>query len=53
MSFFALGALSGALVMSILDDPFVAFAIGGFAGILITISGCLLSDEFETNEYAM
>lgn len=53
MSFFAMGALFGAVVMSGLDDPFLAFAIGGCAGILITIAGCLLSDEFETNEYAM
>ena len=53
MSFFALGALVGSIVMSFLDDPFIAFAIGGTAGVVITIAGCLLSNEFETNKYAV
>jgi hypothetical protein len=39
--------------MSFLDDPFFAYGIGGSFGVAITIAGCLLSDEFETNEYAM
>ena len=40
-----------AIVINI-KDPFVMFQIAGTVGFVITIAGCYLSDEMETNEYA-
>ena len=51
-SWFAAGAIFGSAMIITFNNPFVAFQIGGTVGLIITIGGCLLSDEMETNKYA-
>ena len=55
MTFFGFGAMFGALLSAYLTEyctPFTCYKFGGLVGILLTIGGCFLDDDFETNKWA-
>jgi len=50
---FCIGMLFGITLVIYIKNPFVMFQIAGAVGFVITIAGCYLSDEMETNKYAL
>ena len=53
--FFGVGAAFGSIIVAIATEyynPFVVFKIGALLTLMVTITGCMLDDQLETNQYA-